>query len=67
MALRETDLGDVVGRARVGRRTKELVTRLHAGEIAVIDHIDLDGVAATGLVEAKVAAVVNARRQLEAS
>ena len=60
MALRETDLGDVVGRARVGRRTKELVTRLHAGEIAVIDHIDLDGVAATGLVEAKVAAVVNA-------
>jgi uncharacterized membrane-anchored protein len=60
MALRETDLGDVVGRARVGRRTKDLVTRLHAGDIAVIDHLDLDGVAAIGLVEARVAAVVNA-------
>jgi uncharacterized membrane-anchored protein len=60
MALRETDLGDVVGRARVGRRTKDLVTRLRAGDIAVIDHLDLDGVAASGLVEARVAAVVNA-------
>ncbi|MDQ1424486.1 MAG: hypothetical protein QOD72_1984, partial [Acidimicrobiaceae bacterium] len=60
MALRETDLGDVVGRARVGRRTKDLVTRLRAGDIAVIDHLDLDGVAATGLIEANVAAVVNA-------
>jgi uncharacterized membrane-anchored protein len=60
MALRETDLGDVTGRARVDRRTKDLVTRLHAGDIAVIDHLDLDGVAASGLVEARVAAVVNA-------
>jgi uncharacterized membrane-anchored protein len=60
MALRETDLGDVTGRARVDRRTKDLVTRLHAGDIAVIDHVDLDGVAASGLVEARVAAVVNA-------
>lgn len=60
MALRETDLGDVVGRARVDRRTKDLVTRLLPGDIAVIDHRDLDQVAATGLVEARVAAVVNA-------
>src|SRR3954463_9135715 len=60
VALRETDLADVVGRARVDRRTKNLVTRLHPGDIAVIDHLDLDGIAATGLVEAKVAAVVNA-------
>jgi uncharacterized membrane-anchored protein len=60
MAVRETDLGDVTGRARVDRRTKDLVTRLHAGDIAVIDHLDLDGVAASGLVEARVAAVVNA-------
>jgi len=60
VALRESDLADVVGLARVDRRTKDLVTRLHPGDIAVIDHLDLDGVAATGLVDAKVAAVVNA-------
>jgi uncharacterized membrane-anchored protein len=50
----------VVGTARVGRRTKDLVKRLQPGEIAVIDHVDLDRVAADGLVEAGVAGVVNA-------
>jgi uncharacterized membrane-anchored protein len=49
-----------VGRARIGRRTKDLVKRLEPGEIAVIDHADLDRVAADGLVSAGVAAVVNA-------
>jgi uncharacterized membrane-anchored protein len=49
-----------VGRARVGRRTKDLVKRLEPGEIAVIDHPDLDRVAADALVSARVAAVVNA-------
>ena len=49
------------GRARLGRRTKELVARLEPGEIAVLDHEDLDEVAARGLVDAKPAAVVNAR------
>ena len=44
----------------VDRRTKDLVKRLEPGEIAVIDHEDLDRVAADGLVEAGVAAVVNA-------
>ena len=51
---------EVVGAARVDRRTKDMIKRLQAGEIAVIDHEDLDRVAADGLVEAKVAAVVNA-------
>lgn len=46
--------------ARPGRRTKELVSRLHPGDIAVIDHEDLDAVAARSLVAAGVAAVVNA-------
>jgi uncharacterized membrane-anchored protein len=50
----------VRGRARVGRRTKDLISRLHAGDIAVIDHLDLDRVAAEGLVLAEPAAVVNA-------
>jgi len=48
------------GTARIGRRTKELIKRLQPGEVAVIDHVDLDRVAADGLIEARVAAVVNA-------
>jgi uncharacterized membrane-anchored protein len=51
---------EITGTARVGRRTKDLVKRLVPGEIAVIDHEDLDRVAADGLVGAGVAAVVNA-------
>jgi len=50
----------IVGRARVGRRTKELIKRLQPGDVAVIDHVDLDRVAADGLVEAGVVAVLNA-------
>jgi uncharacterized membrane-anchored protein len=50
----------VTGTARLGRRTKDLVKRLEPGEIAIIDHEDLDRVAADGLVAAGVAAVVNA-------
>ena len=49
----------IVGIARVDRRTKDLVKRLEPGDIAVIDHQDLDRVAADGLVAAEVAAVVN--------
>jgi uncharacterized membrane-anchored protein len=44
----------------VDRRTKELVARIEPGDIAVIDHEDLDRVAAEALVRAGVAAVVNA-------
>ncbi len=54
--------GVVVGRARVDRRTKNLIPRLQPGEIAVIDHEDLDRVAAEGLILAKAGAVVNAAR-----
>jgi uncharacterized membrane-anchored protein len=48
------------GVARVGRRTKNLVRRLRPGEIAVIDHADLDGPAAEALANCRVAAVINA-------
>src|SRR5262249_61562817 len=51
---------EVAGPAGVDRRTKDLIKRLEGGEIAVIDHEDLDRVAADGLVEARVVAVVNA-------
>jgi uncharacterized membrane-anchored protein len=50
----------ITGTARVGLRTKELVRRLEPGEIAVIDHLNLDRVAAQELVAASPAAVVNA-------
>lgn len=46
--------------ARVDRRTKNLLKRVRPGEIAVIDHTDVDRVAAEGLIRAGVAAVVNA-------
>jgi uncharacterized membrane-anchored protein len=54
--------GVVIGRARVDRRTKNLIPRLQPGEVAVIDHEDLDRVAAEGLILAKAGAVVNAAR-----
>lgn len=50
----------VTGVARVDRRTKDLAQRVRRGEIAVIDHRDLDTVAAESLIEAGVVAVVNA-------
>ncbi len=54
----------VVGPARVDRRTKDLVKRLRPGDIAVIDHEDLDRVAADSLVAAGAVAVVNAARSI---
>ncbi len=47
------------GPVRLGRRTKALVKRLRPGDIAVIDHADLDRIAAEDLVAAGVRAVVN--------
>ena len=49
-----------MGVARVDRRTKDLIPRIDPGDVAVIDHEDLDRVAAEGLVDAGVSAVVNA-------
>jgi uncharacterized membrane-anchored protein len=53
---------DVVhrGRARLGKRTKLLVKRLRAGDVAVIDHEDIDRVAADDLVASGVRCVLNA-------
>jgi uncharacterized membrane-anchored protein len=50
----------VRGPARVGTRTKDLTKRLRPGDVAIIDHLDLDRVAAEGLVLAEPAAVINA-------
>ncbi|MGI8775402.1 MAG: putative cytokinetic ring protein SteA [Actinomycetota bacterium] len=44
------------------RRTKDLLARVQPGEIAVIDHADIDRVAAEGLVQRRVRAIINAGR-----
>ncbi|HWD09701.1 MAG TPA: putative cytokinetic ring protein SteA [Actinomycetota bacterium] len=54
--------GVIRGVVRSGRRTKTLVGRLQPGEIALIDHADLDRVSAESLVERKVGAVLNVAR-----
>ena len=52
----------ITGSARLGRRTKDLVKRLRPGEIAVIDHADLDRLAAEDLAASGVSGVVNCAR-----
>lgn len=54
----------VEGPAKADRRTKDMIRRLVPGDIAVIDHVDLDRVAADGLIEAGVIAVVNASESI---
>jgi uncharacterized membrane-anchored protein len=53
------DLPGLTGPARLDRRTKNLTRRLQAGDIAIIDHADLDRVSAESLLRCHVAAVVN--------
>ena len=50
----------VEGRARLGRTTKRLAPTLRPGDIAVIDHPDLDRLSAEDLVESGVECVLNA-------
>src|SRR5665647_3068529 len=50
------------GPARVDTRTKSLTRRLRPGDIAVIDHLDLDRVSAEALVQCRPGAVLNAAR-----
>ena len=52
------------GFARVDVRTKRLVQRARPGDIAVIDHEDLDRVSAEALIDAGLAGVVNAGRSI---
>ncbi|MFN2488986.1 MAG: putative cytokinetic ring protein SteA [Actinomycetota bacterium] len=63
--IRGRDEGDrshrmISGTARVDRRTKNLMARLQPGEIAVIDHQDIDRISAEGLIQRQVGAIVNA-------
>ena len=58
------ELSGIVAPVRVDTRTKNLVTRLQPGEVAVIDHLDIDRVAAESLVARRPAAVLNAARSI---
>src|SRR6202030_3898670 len=49
----------VSGPVRSGRRTKLLVKHLLRGEIALIDHLDIDRVSAEELIAASAVAVLN--------
>ena len=53
-------LPGVHGPARIHRRTASLLGRLRVGDIAVIDHLDMDRDTAQALVDAGVVAVINA-------
>ncbi len=57
---RDPETPGVRGLVRVDARTKNLTKRLRPGEIAVIDHQDIDKVSAEALLACKPAAVVNA-------
>src|SRR6266705_1667283 len=50
---------ELTGHAKLDRRTKDLVKRLCADDIAIIDHTDLDRVSAEALLESGVRVVVN--------
>ena len=58
----DLDLPGLAGTARVDRRTRSLLPRLGTGDIAVIDHLDMDRATAQRLVDAEDAAVVNRTR-----
>ncbi len=54
----------IEGNARLDKKTKNLVKRLRPGEIAIIDHEDLDRISAEALAEARPACVVNASKSI---
>ena len=61
---REPDLPGVWGTVRLDARTKDLTKRLKSGDIAVIDHLDIDKISAEALLTCKPAAVINAARSI---
>ena len=50
----------IEGTARLGARTKHLVKRMRPGDVAVIDHVNIDRIAAEELIDAGAVAVLNA-------
>lgn len=52
-------LPGLTGTARVDRRTRALLGRVGSGDVAVVDHLDMDRATAQALVDAGVVAVLN--------
>ncbi|MGF7184971.1 putative membrane-anchored protein [Desulfitispora alkaliphila] len=55
----------ITGPAKIDERTKDLVKRLSCGDIAIINHKNIDEVAAKALIEKKIAAVINMSKSIE--
>ncbi|MGR6836359.1 putative cytokinetic ring protein SteA [Syntrophomonas erecta] len=51
----------IKGKVRLDRRTKNLVKRLKRNEIAVLNHDDIDEVAANSLIDIRPQAIINAQ------
>jgi uncharacterized membrane-anchored protein len=61
---RNTSRPGVVGTARVDRDIDRLLRRVCPGDIAVLDVLDLDRITADALVDAEIAAVINASQSV---
>ncbi|MFT4086599.1 MAG: putative cytokinetic ring protein SteA [Gordonia sp. (in: high G+C Gram-positive bacteria)] len=64
LARHTDDLPGLIGPARIDKKTKRLLGRVSAGDVVIIDEVDLDRLTADALVAADVAAVVNASRSI---
>ncbi len=61
----QLEVNDVIKSiARIDKKTKELVKRLNPGDIAVINHKDIDEVAANSLVMCKPRLIINADQSI---
>src|ERR1700758_5696173 len=60
LLTRNTSRPGLTGTARVDRNIDRLLRRVCPGDIAVLDVLDLDRITADALVDAEIAAVVNA-------
>ncbi len=51
----------IKGIARLDRKTKNLLPRVSRGEIAILDHEDIDEVACDALIQARISGIVNVK------
>jgi len=54
----------ITGTVKIDKKTKNLAKRIRPGEIAVIDHVDIDEIGAESLIEKKILAVINANKSI---
>ncbi|MFW5976428.1 MAG: putative cytokinetic ring protein SteA [Bacillota bacterium] len=59
-----TEKGTISGKVKIDQKTKDLVKRIKPGEIAIINHKDIDQIAGQSLKEKKVKAVINLNKSI---